>query len=56
MQYCGVNVRDVMPVLDGVEADFIRRSMCHAAFDAAAGEPGAEALRMMIAAIPLRAR
>ena len=45
-----VDVGDVMPVLDGVEAEFVGRAVGDAAFDAAAGQPGAEALGMVIAA------
>ena len=45
-----VDIGDVMPVRDSMEAKFVRGSMCDAAFDAAAREPGRESLRMMIAA------
>src|SRR5688500_18348049 len=42
----GVDVRDVMAVLDGVETEFISRAVDDAPLDAAAGEPGAEARRV----------
>src|SRR5258705_12324304 len=50
MQHRGVNVCHVMAVLDSVESQFIGGPVGDAAFDAAAGQKGAEALRMMIAA------
>src|SRR5438045_9745733 len=45
-----VNVGDVVWILDGVEADLVSRAVLDAALDAAAGEEGAEAVRMVIAA------
>ena len=51
----GVDIGDIMAILDGMEADFIGLAVSHTALDAAAGQPGAEALRMMIAAVALRA-
>ncbi len=40
-------------MLDGVEAELVGRAVDDAALDAAAGQPGAEALRMMVAAVAL---
>ena len=56
MQHRGVNVRDVMTILDGVKPEFIRDAVLNAALHSAAGKPRAEALRMMIAPGALRAR
>ena len=47
----GMHVGDVMRMLDGMEAEFICSAVDGAAFDAAAGHPDTEAIRMMIAAI-----
>src|SRR5207247_8997123 len=55
-QHGGVDVGDVVAVLHGVEADLVSGPVHDAAFDAAAGQPGAEALGMMVAAVALRAR
>src|SRR5437773_590396 len=52
----GVDVRDVVAVLDGVEADLVGGTVDYAGLDAAAGQPGTETLRMMIAAIALGTR
>ena len=49
VQHSGVKVGDVMPVLDGVEAEFIGCAMGKTALNAAAGEPYAEAVGMMVA-------
>src|SRR5262249_6532085 len=49
VQHGRVQIGDVMPVLDGVEADRIGGAVGNAAFDAAAGQPDREAIRMMIA-------
>ena len=46
-----VNVGDVVRMLDGVEAEFVGAAVNGAAFDATAGHPDAETIRMMIAAI-----
>jgi len=55
LQDRGMNIRYIVAVLDGVEADFVGRPMGDAAFDAAAGHPDREAIGMMIATIgPLR--
>ena len=52
----GVDVGDVVAILDGVEAELVGRAVDDAALDAAAGHPDREAERMMIAAVvPLRA-
>ena len=56
MQDRGVDVGDVVPILDGVEADLVGGAVDDAALDAAAGQPGAEALRMVVAAVALGAR
>ena len=56
MQDRGVDVGDVMPVLDGVEADLVGGAVDDAPLDAAAGQPGAEALRVVVAAVGLGAR
>ena len=48
-----VNVRDVVAVFDGVEAEFVRGSVRDTAFDATAGKPCREALWVMIAACSL---
>src|SRR5882724_11801499 len=56
VQHGCMNVSDVVPVLDRVEADFIGGSVHGATFDAAAGQPGTKALRMMVAAIALGSR
>ena len=45
----GVYVGDIVRVFDGIEAQFVGRSMSDAALDAAAGQPAREALRVMIA-------
>ena len=55
MQDSGVNISDVMPVFDGVKAQFVRGAVLHTGFNAAAGQPCAETLRMMIAARAFRA-
>ena len=46
-----MHVGHVVPILDGVEAEFVGRAVDDAAFDAAAGHPDAEAVRMMVAAV-----
>src|SRR5262249_3845247 len=56
VEYGGMDVGDVMPVVDGMEAEFVGCAVHDAALNAAAGQPGAEALRMMVAAVGLRAR
>ena len=56
MQHRGVDVGDVVPVLDGVEAELVGGAVDDAPLDAAAGQPGAEALRVVVAAVGLRAR
>src|ERR1043166_7544724 len=45
-----VDIRDVMPILDGVEAELVGRSMDGAALDAAAGQPARETVDVVIAA------
>ena len=50
-----MNVGDVVPILDRVEAELVGRPVGDAAADAAAGQPGAEAIRVMVAAVALRA-
>src|SRR5687767_10668051 len=56
MEHGGVNVGDVVTILDRMEAELVGGAVDHAAFDAAARQPGAEALRMMVAAVALSAR
>ena len=51
MQDGGVDVGDVVPVLDGVEAEFVGRAVGDAALDAAAGHPDGEAVGMVVAAV-----
>ena len=46
-----VDVGDVVAVFGGVEAQFVRRSVDEAAFNAAAREPHTEAEGMMVAAL-----
>ena len=48
-----VDVGDVVPVFNGMEADLVGRSVNNATLDAAAGEPGTESLGMMVAAVSL---
>src|SRR5215210_1611516 len=50
MQNRRVNIRDVVAIFYGVEAEFIGRAVLDSAFDAAAGQEGAEALGVMVAA------
>ena len=47
----GVDVGDVVAVLDGVEADLVGRAVDDAALDAAAGHPDREAVDVMVAAV-----
>jgi len=47
----GVDIGDVVGMLDGVETDFIGGAVGGAAADAGAGEPGAEAGRVVIASV-----
>ena len=49
MHHRGVNVRDIMPVLNRVEAQFIGRAVNHSALDSGSGHPGREAVRVMVA-------
>ena len=52
-----MDVGDVVPVLDGVETELVGRAVNDAAPDAAAGEPDAEAVDVVVAAVTaLRAR
>ncbi len=50
-----MDVGDVVPIFDGVEADLVGRAVDDAPLDAAAGQPGAEALRVVVAAVGLGA-
>src|SRR5438034_1029711 len=52
----GVDVGDVVAILDGVESYLVRGTVNDTAFDAAACHPGAESLRVVIASRLLRAR
>ncbi len=47
----GVNIGDVMRMLDGVKAEFVGAAMDGAALGAATGHPDTETIRMMIASI-----
>ena len=49
----GVDVGHVVAIFDGVEADLVGRAVDDAPLDAAAGQPGAEALRVVVAAVGL---
>ena len=51
LQDRGVDVGDVVAVLDGVEADLVGRAVNDAALDAAAGHPDREAVDVMVAAV-----
>src|SRR5579883_3552319 len=51
----GVDVGDVVAILDGVEADLVGRALHDTSLDPAAGQPGAETLRVVVAAIRLGA-
>src|ERR1051325_9753890 len=52
----GMNIGDVMTILDRVESEFVSDSVRDSAFDAAAREPCAEARGMVIASGAFRAR
>ena len=56
MQDRGVNVSNVVAIFDSVESEFVSDAVLHPAFDATAGQPGAKALRMMVAAGSFGAR
>jgi len=56
MEHGGMNVSDIMALADGMKADRIGFAVNDAALDAAAGEPGAKGLRMMVAAVAFGAR
>ena len=47
----GVQVVDVDPVLDGLQAELVGRAVDHAALDAAAGQPHREAQAVVVAAL-----
>src|SRR5439155_10871962 len=51
LQHGGVQVGDVVTTVDRVEAQLVGGAVGHAALDAAAGQPGGEAVGMMIAAV-----
>ena len=51
VQHGGVQVGDVVPVFDGVEAEFVGRAVDDAPLDAAAGQRDREAVGMMVAAV-----
>src|SRR6185369_12904256 len=51
MKDCCVDVSDVMAVAQGVVTQFVRGAVNGPAFDASAGEPDAEAVRVMVAAV-----
>src|SRR5687768_12478898 len=50
-EHRGVDVGDVVAVLDGVEADLVGGAVGHAALDAAAGQPHGEAVGVMVPAV-----
>ena len=57
MEQRGVQVGNVMPVLDRVKAQFVGLAVSNAPLDAAARERDREAIGMMVAAVaPLCAR
>ena len=56
MQNGGVEIVDVHDVFHGVIAEIVGVAVAHAALDAAAGEPAAEALDVVIAPAALRHR
>ena len=57
MKYRRMEIGDIVPIFNGVEAEFVGGSMRHPALHAAPGQPYAEAIRMVIAAvIVLRSR
>src|SRR5437016_5937524 len=47
----GVDVGDIMAVLDGVEAQLVGGAMDNAPLDAATGQPDREAVVMVVAAV-----
>ena len=47
----GVDVGDIVPVFDGVEAQLVGGAVDDAAPDAGAGEPDGEAVRVVVAAV-----
>ena len=51
LQDRGVDVGDVVAILDGVEADFVGRAMHDAALESAAGHPDGEAEDVMVATV-----
>ena len=51
VQQGGVQVCDVVPILHGVEADLVGRSVHCAPANAAAGHPDREAVGVMIATV-----
>ena len=50
-----VNIRDVVPIFNSMEAKFIGHAVRDAAFNSPASQPRAKTLGMMIAAGALRA-
>ena len=51
MQDGGVDVGHVVPIFDGVEAQFVGRAVGDAPLQASSGHPDREAERMMVATI-----
>ena len=51
VQHGGVDVGDVVPVLDGVEAELVGGAVDDAPLDAAAGQPDGEAVGVVVAAV-----
>ena len=50
---CGMNVADVQPILDGMEAQIVGLAHDDTRPDASAGHPHGEAIRIMVAAVTL---
>ena len=44
----GMNIRHVMPIFNGMEAEFIRHAVRKPTFNASAGHPGAKSLRVVV--------
>src|SRR6185436_13785081 len=51
LENCGMDVGDIVTLLDGVKSDFVGRPVRDAALDAATCHPNGESIRMMISAI-----
>ena len=51
LQNGGVNIGDVMRILNGVKPDFVGCSVSDSALQSATGHPHTESVRMMISAV-----